>query len=119
MTSRTTSRIVFGVVIVDVSGRLSVLDFTLRDQLQRFLEAGHRAFVLNLSNISFLDSFGLGQLISFWTSIQRAGGKMTLLRPTAQVQKLLRSTKLDTVFMVWADEQHAIAGVRQGFTASA
>src|SRR5438067_473374 len=114
MTCRIASRIVSGVIIVDVSGRLSVLEVALRDYLQKFLEEGHRDFVLNLSNVSFVDSFGLGQLISVWTSIQRSGGKMTLLRPPAQVQKLLQSTKLDTVFMIWADEQHAIAGARRG-----
>src|SRR5438552_3220242 len=98
------SRIVSGVVIVDIAGRLCLLDVTLRERMNEWLEAGHRAFVLNLANVPYVDSFGLGQLIIIWTSIRNRGGQLTLLRPTDHVQRLLQITKLDTVFNISAAE---------------
>ena len=62
------------------------------------LTAGHRVFVLNLADVPYIDSFGLGQLIAIWISIAEQSGQMTLLRPTDHVRKLFQITKLDTVF---------------------
>jgi hypothetical protein len=59
-----TSRISSNVVIVDINGRLCILDVTLREHMTELLEEGHRAFVLNLANVPYVDSFGLGQLIT-------------------------------------------------------
>jgi len=70
-----TSRIVSGVVVVDVSGKLRFLEFGLPDQINELLEEGHRDFVLNLANVTYVDSFGLGQLITIWTSIRNKGGQ--------------------------------------------
>ena len=118
MSCRLTSRIVSGVAVVDLSGKLRFLEFGLRDEIQKLLAQGHREFVLNLTDVSYIDSFGLGQLISNWTSIQRVGGSMTLLRPTPEVRKLFAITKLDTVFTI-GDEQHYISGQGQIVTISA
>jgi anti-sigma B factor antagonist len=90
--------IVSGVVTLDVSGRLCFLEVALRDRVEELLKAGHREFVLNLADVPYIDSFGLGQLIYIWTSIQRESGQMTLLRPTDHVRRLLQITKLDSVF---------------------
>ncbi|MBI4475272.1 MAG: STAS domain-containing protein, partial [Acidobacteria bacterium] len=68
-----TSRIVSGVVIVDVSGRLCFLEFALRDHINGLLVEGHRKFVLNLADVPYIDSFGLGQLITIWTSVRSRG----------------------------------------------
>src|SRR2546425_12223222 len=65
-----TSRIVSGVVIVYIAGRLCILDVTLRERMNEWLEKGHRAFVLNLANVPYIDSFGLSQLIIIWTSVR-------------------------------------------------
>jgi len=98
------TRIASGVVIVDMSGRLCFLEVALRDRVNELLEAGHREFVLNLANVPYIDSFGLGQLIAIWTSIRSKSGQMTLLRPTDRVRRLFQITKLDSVFHLSGEE---------------
>ena len=98
------SRIVSGVVIVDMSGRLCFLEVALLAHVNELLEAGHREFVLNLADVPYIDSFGLGQLISIWTSIRSKSGQLTLLRPTDQVRRLFQITKLDSVFHLSGQE---------------
>jgi anti-sigma B factor antagonist len=107
-----TSRIVSGAVVVAITGRLSFLDVTLRERVNEWLEEGHRAFVLNLANVSYVDSSGLGQLITISTSIRSKGGQLILLRPTDHVRALFRLTKLNTVFNISAEEAHAVRSVR-------
>src|SRR5437016_4720290 len=103
-----TSRISSNVVIVDIKGRLSVLDVALREHIAELLEEGHRAFVLNLANVRYVDSFGLGQLITIWTSVRNQGGQLILLRPTDYVQALFRITKLNTIFHISSEEAQAV-----------
>jgi anti-sigma B factor antagonist len=103
---------VSGVVIVDINGRLCFLDVALREHVNELLEDGHRAFVLNIANVRYVDSFGLGQLITIFTSIRSRGGQLILLRPTDHVQALFRMTKLDTIFHISAEEAQAIKGAR-------
>jgi anti-sigma B factor antagonist len=105
------SRIVSGVVIVDVAGRLCFLDVTLRERINEWLEEGHRAFVLNLANVPYVDSFGLGQLITISNSIRSKGGQMILLQPTDHVRALLQITRLNTVFNISEEETHAVRSV--------
>src|SRR5437867_96853 len=107
-----TSRILSDVVIVDVVGRLSFLDVTLRERVNEWLEEGHRAFVLNLANVPYVDSFGLGQLITISTSIRSKGGRLILLRLTDHVRTLLQITKLKNVFNISAEEAAAVRSVR-------
>jgi len=107
-----TSRISSNVVIVDINGRLSVLDVALREHMTELLEEGHRAFVLNLANVPYIDSFGLGQLITIWTSVRNRGGKLILLRPTDHVQTLFRITKLNTIFNISSEEAQAVRSAR-------
>jgi anti-sigma B factor antagonist len=107
------TRIVSDVVNIDMAGRLCFLEFALHEQIQRLLDEGRTDFILNLADISYIDSFGLGQLISIWTSIQSRGGQLILLRPTEQIQKLFRTTKLDTVFQIFQDEARASRNTRR------
>jgi anti-sigma B factor antagonist len=107
-----TSRISSNVVIVDINGRLSFLDVALRDHMTELLEEGHRAFVLNLAKVPYVDSFGLGQLITIWTSVRNRGGQMILLRPTDHVQTLFRITKLNTIFHISSEEAQAVRSAR-------
>jgi anti-sigma B factor antagonist len=111
MACRVTSRAVSGVIVIDLSGRLDFLEVSLREEVQKLLGQGSREFIINLADVPYVDSFGLGQLITIWTSIQRAGGKMTLLWPTPQVLKLFELTKLNLVFTIW-NEEHHVVGVR-------
>lgn len=108
-----TSRILSRVVIVDVSGRLCAHETSLSKQVNKLLDEGHRELVLNLTDVSYVDSFGLGQLISIWTSVQDKGGRLVLLRPTDRVQQLLRISKLDTVFHILREEAQAVASAHR------
>lgn len=114
-----TSRLVSGVVILDVTGRLCFLDVALRDQVNELLDEGHREFVLNLAGVPYIDSFGLGQLVSIGTSIRSQKGELVLLQPTDHVQQLLELTKLNTVFHILGEEAQAVTSARTSFTVSA
>ena len=107
-----TSRVLSDVVIVDVVGRLSFLDVTLSERVNQWLEEGHREFVLNLANVPYIDSFGLGQLISILTSIRSNGGRLVLLGLTDHVQALFQITRLNSVFNISTDEAHAVTSVQ-------
>jgi anti-sigma B factor antagonist len=107
-----TSRLVSGVVIVDLSGRLCLLEVSLHDHIKELLEEGHREFVLNLVDVPYIDSFGLGQLITIWTSIGSRGGKLILLRPSDHVQKLFQITKLNSIFHISGEETQAVRSAR-------
>ena len=114
-----TSRLVSGVVIVDLSGRLCLLEVSLHDHIKELLEEGHREFVLNLVDVPYIDSFGLGQLITIWTSIGSRGGQLILLRPSDHVQKLFQITKLNSVFQISGEEAQAVRSVRKSLVTSA
>ena|SRR5579862_5855265 len=103
MACQITSTMVSGEVIIGLPERLCFLEHRVRDQIQKLLAEGNRHFILDLSNLSYVDSFGLGQLISIRGAIQEARGTLKLLRPQRYVRQLLQITKLDTVFeiVVW------------------
>lgn len=114
-----TSRIVSGVVIVDLSGRLCFLEVALSEHINELLEEGHREFVVNLADVPYIDSFGLGQLISVWTLIRDGGGHLILLRPTDRIQRLFEITKLDSVFHISLEEAQAVTSAQNSLAASA
>src|SRR5438034_11447435 len=109
-------RNVSDVAVLDLTGRLWILDLPLRDLMNDLLGDGQRHFVLNLTGVDYIDSSGLGQLISIWTSIRNKAGHMTVLNPTKRVQRLLDITRLDTVFEIFQTENEAVQKAR---TASA
>ncbi len=97
------------VVILELAGRLSVLEPSLRDLARALIEEGERYFVISLGNISYMDNSGLGQLCWIYTVLQKRGGEMVLVRPTARIKKLLEMTKLDTIFQSFESEKDAVA----------
>lgn len=101
-------RTVSGVVVLDLKGRLWILDLPLRDRMNALISEGNRNFVLNLGGVEYIDSSGLGQLITIWTSIRGRGGQMTVLGPTKRVQRLFDITRLDTVFRIFDKEEDAV-----------
>ena len=105
---RTTSE----VVILDLSGSPWVHDAGLQNRMNLLLENGSRCFVINLAGIEFVESSGLGQLISLWTSVKNRGGRMSVFGPTDRVRKSLKLTKLDSVFDVFQNEDEAIRHVQ-------
>lgn len=99
-----------GITIQDLKGRLTVGDEVsrFRDQLQKLINSGHRNIVLQMGNVDYIDSTGLGALVMAYTSMQRAGGKIKLLNLSRRGIELLVMTKLTTIFEVFDDEQSAI-----------
>ena len=113
------SRIVSDAVVVDVSGRLCFLEIALHQHINKMLEDGHRGFVVNLADVPYVDSFGLGQLVSIWTSIRSKDGQLIFLRPVDHVQKLFQITRLNSIFRISDDEAQAVRSARTNFAASA
>jgi anti-sigma B factor antagonist len=103
-----TSRIVSGVVIVDISGRLCFLENGLREQIDELLQEGHRDFILNMVGVPYVDSYGLGQLTTVLTSVEGRAGQLILLRPTDHLRTLLHISRLDTIFQISGDECEAV-----------
>ncbi|HYR44222.1 MAG TPA: STAS domain-containing protein [Terriglobia bacterium] len=96
------------VVVLDLSGRLWILDLPLRDLMNRLLSEGRRQFVLNLAGVDYIDSSGLGQLVSIWSSVRNKQGHMTLLNPSKRVLRLFEITRLTTVFEICDQEPDAL-----------
>ena len=110
-------RVINDVVVLDMKGRLWVLDLPLRDKTQALLEQGCRFFVLNIAEVDYIDSSGLGQLISIWTSVRSKGGNVVLLNATSKVQRLLVTTRLQVIFDIFDDEERAKLAARRGWPA--
>lgn len=100
-----------GVTIVDASGKLTLGEATntLRTKIRALVADGARKFVLNLADLTYMDSSGLGELIAAHTTITNAGGEMKLLNLAKRVHDLLKLTKLYTVFETFEDEPSAVA----------
>jgi len=101
------------VVILDLTGRLWILDLPLRDLMVGLLGEGNRHFVLNLGSVEYIDSSGLGQLITIWSSVRNKGGHMTVLSPTKRVERLFEITRLNKVFEILQNENEAIETARK------
>lgn len=99
-----------GIVVVHMSGRLTVGAevSTFRERMQKLIESGQRNIILDLKDVDYIDSTGLGALVMSFTSLQKAGGKVKLLNLSKRGIELLVMTKLTTIFEVFDDEQNAI-----------
>jgi anti-sigma B factor antagonist len=100
-----------GVTVVDLSGQIKLGEGSsvLRDTVKDLLANGQKRILLNLGGISYIDSSGIGELVSAFTSVRNQGGEMKLLHLTKKTHDLLQITKLYTVFHVLDDEGDAIA----------
>jgi anti-sigma B factor antagonist len=101
-------------VIVDMSGKLTIGEpvLSLRETVRRFLEDGSRKFVLNLGDVSYIDSSGLGELVTTYTSLKNRGGDVNLLNLSKRAKDLLQMTKLLTVFDAFEDESEALSALK-------
>jgi len=107
---RLNTRQVGDVVVVDVSGRITLGEgsSTLREGIRELLAKGHRKILLNLADVSYIDSSGIGELVSAYTSVTNAGGQLKLVNLTKRVNDLLQITKLYTIFDIYDNELTAI-----------
>ena len=104
------TRLVGGVTILDLSGRIVLGDGSaaLRDLVRNLISAGNKKILLNLRNVDYIDSSGLGELVSAFTSMRSGGGALKLLNLSKRVQALLQITKLYTVFDITDDEATSV-----------
>jgi anti-sigma B factor antagonist len=107
---KSTNRQVNGVTVVDMSGRITLGEGSviLRETVKDLLAKGHKRILLNLGDVSYIDSSGIGELVSAYTSVRNQGGELKLLKLTKKVHDLLQITKLYTVFDIKDDEATAV-----------
>jgi anti-sigma B factor antagonist len=104
------SRQVDGVTIVDLDGRITLGEgsVVLRDTVKNLAAQGQKRILLNLGSVTYIDSSGIGELVSAFTSLRNAGGELKLLNLTKNVNDLLQITKLHKVFDIQEDEAEAV-----------
>jgi anti-sigma B factor antagonist len=98
------------IVILELSGKITIGEGSvqLREAVSRLLEAGRNRIILNLSAVSYVDSSGIGELVSRYTTTKNTGGRLKLLNLPKKIKDLLMITKLLTVFEIYEDEQAAL-----------
>ena len=111
MSFRATNREVGDVTIIDMDGRITLGEGTalLRDLIRESLAKGRKKIVMNLAGINYIDSTGLGELVSGYRLIKSEGGELKLLNLNKKVTDLLQITKLYTVFDIHTQEAQAVA----------
>jgi len=104
------TRQVGDVSVVDVAGRITLGEGSsaLRDALRDMINKNQKKILLNLGEVNYIDSSGIGELVSGFTTVTNSGGQLKLLNLNKRVRDLLQITKLYTVFDVHDDEAHAI-----------
>lgn len=119
MSMKATIRQVNAVTVVDLSGRITLGEgcTQLRELIRDLLSKGHNKMLLNLADVSYIDSSGIGELVSGFTAVSNQGGQLKLLNLTKKVHDLLQITKLLTVFDVHDDEAKAVASFEKGANA--
>jgi anti-sigma B factor antagonist len=115
---RISTRTVDGVLIVDCHGRIVFGEESavLRDTVRKLITENNK-IVLNLGGVNYIDSGGLGTLVSLFTTAHTAGGSIKLANLTQRVGDLLQVTKLVTVFEVYSNEEEAVESFRKGAAA--
>ncbi len=116
------------VTILDLNGRLSLGEavafgpgsgVVLGDTIRELTRKGQRKILLNLAEVTYVDSSGVGQLVGALTTARNQGGDLKLLKPSSQVLDLLKTAKLDNVFDIQEDQAAAIQSFSKGAGASA
>ena len=105
------TRTIGDVIILDCSGKITLGEGTMavRNTVRDVLKANGKKIILNLADVNYIDSSGIGELVSTYTTVTNNGGQLKLLNLTKKIQELLAITKLLTVFQVFDNEQAALA----------
>jgi anti-sigma B factor antagonist len=109
------TRLIDDVEVIKVSGRIELGEGSaaIREVVRDLLARGRKKIVLDLADVDYIDSAGLGALVSAFTSVRNEGGDLKLVYLTKKVQDLLQMTKLYTVFEIFDDETAAIKSFNQ------
>src|SRR5438132_14191677 len=102
------------VTVLDMDGRITIGEgsVALRSAIRRLLEEGKKKILLNLAGVGYIDSSGIGELVSSYTAINKEGGQLNLLRLPKNLQDLLTITKLLTVFDAYDEEPEALSNFK-------
>ncbi|MFN7949962.1 MAG: STAS domain-containing protein [Blastocatellia bacterium] len=102
------------VTVLDLIGKITIGEGSvqLRDAVSNLLTAGRNRIILNLESVTYVDSSGIGELVSRFTTTKNAGGQLKLLKLTKKIKDLLMITKLLTVFEIYEDEESALASFK-------
>jgi anti-sigma B factor antagonist len=121
MSMTASTRRVGGVTIVDIKGRIVLGEesASVRDVVCDLLRKGHKQILLNLGDVHYIDSSGLGALVSSFTSARKQGAELKLLNLTDKVTDLMQMTRLYTIFDIQNDEAVAVKSFGQSATATA
>ena len=114
MSVKLSTRQVDGITILDLSGRITLGEGSvqLRDAVRDLLGRGSKKILLNLGDVNYIDSSGIGELVSAYTTVRNQGGDLKLLNLTKKVHDLLQITKLYTVFDIKDDETAAVGSFK-------
>jgi anti-sigma B factor antagonist len=104
-------RVVSGVVVLDLKGKVTLGegDELLKEKVNSLVSQGHKKIVLNLAEVPYVDSAGLGEIVRTYTTVSRQGGSLKLLNLTKRISDLLSITKLLTVFETFESENEAVS----------
>ena len=110
MSVKMSSRQVGDVTVVDATGRITLGEgaSVFRDKIRDLAAKGDKKILVNLADVSYIDSSGIGEMVSSFTTVTNHGGQLKLLSLTKRVKDLLQITKLYTVFEVFEDEASAV-----------
>jgi anti-sigma B factor antagonist len=113
------TRQVGNVTIVDLNGKVTLGDSTgiLRDELRSLLAQGKKNILLNMKDVGYVDSAGLGELVGAYTTATNQGGAVKLLHLQGKMRDLMQITKLHTIFPIFEDEHAAVASFGASATA--
>lgn len=108
------TRTIGDVTVLDCSGKITLGEgtMTVRNTVRDILKGNGKKIILNLSDVNYIDSSGIGELVSTYTTVTNAGGQLILLNLTKKIQELLAITKLLTVFQTFNSEQSALASFK-------
>jgi len=103
-----------GVPVLDLKGRITLGEGSVqvRDAIRDLVNKGHKSVLLNLGDVSYIDSSGLGELVAAYTTARNQGANVKLLNLSKKVKDLMQLTKLYTVFDVYDDENVALASFK-------
>ena len=115
------TRLIDCVEVVQISGRIELGEGSsaVREVVRDLLAKGRKKILLNLADVDYIDSAGLGALVSAFTSVRNEGGELKLVYLTKKVQDLLQMTRLYTVFDIYDDETAALNSFEQSAASSA
>jgi len=110
-----TTRSTDGVTVLDLSGKITIGESSvdLRNKIRELVKSGQKNILLNMGDVSYMDSSGIGELVSAYTNVTNQGGQLKLLNLTKKLHELLAITKLLTVFESFENEAQALQSFRK------